>query len=127
MDNRLYSNKHFWVLLNNDIAMIGITDFLQEKLGSIMFLNLPAVGEELVLGEKFGDIESKKTVMDLEAPVGGFVYEVNESLLDEPYLINEEPLESWFLKIKPYTMHDGLMDENEYKEKIQQPWMKNHQ
>ncbi|SDW87275.1 glycine cleavage system H protein [Lachnospiraceae bacterium KHCPX20] len=126
MSERLYSNKHTWVLQDGDYATIGITDFLQEKLGAIMFINLPEVGEKLIVGKQFGDIESKKTVMDLEAPINGDVVEVNDELDDEPDMINEAPYDSWFIKVKIDSIPDDLLNEDEYQKKISQPWMQNH-
>ncbi len=126
MNNRLFSKKHFWVLKDGNHAAIGITDFLQEKLGIIMFLNLPKMGESLSVGENFGDIESKKIVMDLEAPISGKILEVNKALEDDPDLINQEPFESWFVKVKVEFIPDDMMTEEEYKEWIQQPWMQNN-
>lgn len=127
MGGRLYSKKHMWVLQDKGgIAAIGITDFLQEKLGAIMFLNLPKVGDKLSVGERFGDIESKKTVMDLEAPINGEVIAVNEDLEAEPDVINDEPLENWFVKVKVDSIPDNLLTEKDYEERIQQPWMQSH-
>lgn len=126
MAERLYSKKHIWVLNDGDTATIGVTDFLQEKLGAIMFLNLPKAGESLAVGERFGDIESKKTVMDLEAPIGGEIVEVNEELTDEPDVINDAPLESWFVRVKVTSIPDDLLTEVEYEERIRQPWMQSH-
>lgn len=123
MTERLYSKKHLWVLNDGDTATIGVTDFLQEKLGAIMFLNLPEAGESLAAGERFGDIESKKTVMDLEAPISGEVVEVNGELADEPDVINVAPLESWFVRVKVTSIPDDLLTEAEYMERIKQPWM----
>ena len=126
MSNRLYNKKHFWMQIEGSVASIGITDFLQEKLGTIMFINLPRVGEKITTNERFGDIESKKTVMDLEAPISGEVIEINEMIEDEPDVINDEPYKSWLLKIKISSMPDDLMNEEEYKERIHLPWMQNH-
>lgn len=123
MGERLFSKKHLWVLQDGDIAIIGITDFLQEKLGDIMFLNLPEKGKKLAVGETFGDIESKKTVMDLETPISGEVIEVNESLEDEPDVINDAPFESWLIKVRVEAVSEELMAKKDYQERIQQPWM----
>ena len=125
MGEKLFSKKHLWILREGEIATIGITGFLQEKLGDIMFLNLPEVGEKLSAGEVFGDIESKKTVMDLEAPISGEVIEVNEILVDEPDEIRDNPLEVWFIKVKVDVVPEELMSEMDYEERIRLPWMQN--
>lgn len=113
-----FSKDHIWIIPNGDTATIGITDYAQESLGSIMFLNLPEVGETLETGKRFGDIESIKTVTDLISPVSGSVIKVNEELLDEPDLINEKPYECWFLEIKVTSISEDLMDEKSYVTKI---------
>lgn len=114
MDDRLFSKKHIWVLKNADTVTMGITDFAQEKLGNIMFLNLPDVGERLKTGQHFGDIESIKTVSDLISPVDGEVVKINEELVDEPDIINEEPYTSWLVEVKVTSLSDELMDEETY-------------
>lgn len=114
MSKRLFSNKHVWFFQDGEIATIGITEYAQEKLGSIMFLNLPEVGEKIEAGQRFGDIESIKTVSDLFSPVDGEVLKINEELVDEPEAINEDPYESWFIEVKVTTIPDDLMDEETY-------------
>lgn len=114
MAKTLYSKHHIWVRMEGDKAFLGITDYAQEKLGSIMFVNLPDPGEELVRGERFGDIESIKTVSDLIAPVNGEVTGVNEELIDSPEDINGSPYESWLLEIRDISGTDELMDEEVY-------------
>ncbi len=114
MSKRFFSNKHVWLLQDGEIATIGITEYAQEKLGSIMFLNLPEVGEKVESGQRFGDIESIKTVSDLFSPVDGEVIRINEVLVDEPDAINEEPYESWFVEVKVTSIPDDLMDEETY-------------
>ena len=121
-----YSKNHLWFEIENNMVTVGITDFLQEKLGDIMFINLPDPGEKVMMEQRFGDIESKKTVMDLISMVTGVVVEVNEEVLEEPYLINDSPDESWLIKVKTETVADGLLDEDAYKKHISQPWMQSH-
>ena len=123
---RKYSKKHLWVEFDGNEATIGITDFLQEKLGDIMFVNLPEPGEQVKIDERFGDIESKKTVMDMESIVSGEVLKINEDVLDEPYLINEAPDDSWLIKVKVDEVSDSLLDEETYTKHISQPWMQSH-
>lgn len=114
MDNRLFSEKHIWLVKNGDLATLGISDYAQKKLGNIMFLNLPDVGDRLEIGQCFGDIESIKTVSDLISPIEGEVLKVNEELVDEPDRINEEPYESWFIKVKVNGVSTDLMTEEAY-------------
>lgn len=114
MADRLFSNKHIWMTRDGEIAKLGISDYAQEKLGNIMFLNLPDVGNKIASGQRFGDIESIKTVSDLISPVDGEVVKVNDELVDEPDIINEEPYESWFVEIKIDSVSDDLMDEETY-------------
>ncbi len=114
MKIRLFSKEHIWVSENTDTVILGITDFAQEQLGNIMFLNLPDVGEKLKIGQPFGDIESIKTVSDLISPVEGEVLKINEELMDEPDLINTEPYKSWFIEVRFTLLSDELMDENTY-------------
>lgn len=120
MDNRrFYSKDHIWVEQDGDICRLGISNHAQEKLGNVMFLNLPEMGEVLVSGERFGDIESIKTVSDLISPVSGEVIAVNEVLLDAPEEINERPYECWMLKVKADIKTEGLMDEDEYRQYLE--------
>lgn len=126
MGSRLFSKKHLWVLQDGETAKIGLSDFLQEKLGAIMFVNLPEIGGIINAGETFGDIESKKTVMDMEAPLSGEVIGVNETLEDEPERINDEPDEAWLIEVRVSSLADDLMDEEAYSNRISQPWMQNH-
>ena len=114
MSERLYSQNHIWVAGNGETLKLGITDYAQEKLGSIMFVNLPDVGETVVKGRKFGDIESIKTVSDLLSPVDGKVIRINEELIDEPERINEDPYACWLVEVKPAGQTDGLVDEQTY-------------
>ncbi len=114
MSERFFSNKHIWIQMNGDMAVLGISDYAQDKLGSIMFLNLPDKGERLLCGQRFGDIESVKTVSDLISPVDGEVVKVNEDLVDETELINDKPYESWFVEVRMDARPDDLMDEETY-------------
>lgn len=115
MDNNLlFSNKHIWIDDKGDTALLGITDHAQSRLGAIMFINLPDIGERVECNERFGDIESVKTVSDLISPVSGEVVSVNEELMDEPESINEAPFKSWFVEVKVESRIDDLMDEKTY-------------
>lgn len=114
----LFSKQHLWIDENDGIAQIGISDYGQEKLRSILFINLPEVEDELSIGGFFGDVESVKTVFDLHSPVTGTVVEVNDDLIDEPDAINESPYESWLFKIKVVEKSSDLMTESEYEDYI---------
>ncbi len=96
-----YSNEHEWVRVDGDVATVGITDYAQDQLGDIVYLDLPAAGAKAAQNEKLGEIESVKAVSDLFAPVGGEVTEVNQMAVDEPELVNNQPYaEGWLIKIR---------------------------
>ncbi len=101
-------------MLDGDTATLGITDHAQEKLGGIMFVNLPEVGEKVRTGQRFGDVESIKTVSDLISPVDGEVLLVNENVEDDPELINEDAYGNWLIKVKLESGAENLLDEAEY-------------
>ena len=95
-----YTKEHEWLRLENDNAVIGITDFAQDSLGDVVFVELPAVGTVLTQGQAFGVVESNKTVSDLFAPVGGRVLGVNQALREEPELVNRDPYGAgWMIRI----------------------------
>lgn len=96
-----YHKEHTWAKIEGDIAVIGITDYAQDKLGEVLFVDLPEVGSEVKQNEVFGTVESGKVASDLYAPLSGKVIEVNEELADSPELVNESPYEKgWMIKIK---------------------------
>ena len=95
-----YCKEHTWVKLQNDYAYIGITDYAQDQLGEILFVEMPEVEDEITKGEDFGVVESSKVASDLIAPISGAVIEINEALEDEPEVINEDPYEAWIIKVK---------------------------
>jgi glycine cleavage system H protein len=111
-----YTNEHEWVREEEDYIVIGITDFAQDALGEIVYIELPTEGDEINKGDSFGAVESTKSVSDLYAPVSGEVIEVNESLLDSPEIINEDPYgDGWMIKVKPFEL-DELQDCMNYDE-----------
>lgn len=117
-----YTKEHEWARVEDDIVIIGITDYAQDALGEIVYIELPSEGDEITRGEPFGAVESTKSVSDLYAPISGEVVEVNEALLDSPEAINEDPYgEGWMIKVKPYDPSelDDLMDSDEYTEFIE--------
>ena len=110
-----YSRTHEWVRFQEDgTAYIGITDYAQDQLGDLVFVNLPSAGDALQAGESFADVESVKAVSDVNAPVSGTVKEVNEALADAPEKMNEAPYDAWFVLAEDVTDADGLMTAEEY-------------
>ena len=110
-----YSRTHEWVRFQEDgTAYIGITDYAQDQLGDLVFVNLPAAGDSLQAGESFADVESVKAVSDVNSPVSGVVKEVNEALADAPEKMNEAPYEAWFVLAEDIADTDGLMTADEY-------------
>ena len=117
----LFTKEHEWVQFEDNIATIGITDFAQESLGDITFVQLPKEGEEIRKDDPFGVVESVKAVSDLYAPVTGRVAEVNQPVLDAPELVNEDPYsDGWLLKVEVTNPEDrdGLLSGAEYKEYV---------
>ena len=118
-----YTKEHEWVSVEDDIVTIGITDFAQDQLGDVVFVELPEVGDTLEEGKTFGVVESVKAVSDVYAPVTGEVIEINEALPDEPEALNNSPYEEgWMIKIKladPAVL-DGLMNVSAYREFVEQ-------
>ncbi len=112
----LFSKTHEWVnILDDNTATIGISDFAQNELGGLVFVNLPEPGDEVEMGETFADVESVKAVSDIYSPVTGTVAEINEELLDAPEMINDAPYDAWFVKVENITDKEDLMTEDEYK------------
>ena len=110
-----YTKTHEWVRFTDDnTAYIGITDYAQDQLGDLVFVNLPAEGDELTAGESFADVESVKAVSDVNSPVTGTVKQVNEELADAPEKMNEAPYEAWFVLVADAAEADGLMTAEEY-------------
>ena len=116
-EHLLYSESHEWLLIESDVATIGITDFAQTELGDIVFAELPEVGEQIERGETFGTLEAVKTVADLIAPAAGDVLAVNDNLADGAEQINEDPYGGgWLLKIRIDNPADleSLLSAQEY-------------
>ncbi len=117
-----YSEEHEWVKVEGNLVRIGITDFAQEELGDIVFVELPEVGTELAANEPFGSVESVKTVSELYAPVSGKVVEVNEALEDSPDLVNESPYEeAWMIVLEASDLSevDKLLTAEQYEAMLQ--------
>ena len=109
-----YTKSHEWLLVEDGVATVGLTDFAQDALGDIVFVNLPQPGDQVSAGEALGDVESVKAVSDVLSPVSGVVAEVNEALLDAPQLLNESPYEAWIAKVEDITDTEELMDAAAY-------------
>lgn len=111
----LFAKTHEWLNdLGDGVAAIGISDFAQNELGGLVFVNLPEPGDEVTVDEPFADVESVKAVSDIYSPVSGTVLEINEELLDAPETINDAPYDAWFIKVENVTAHADLMTEEEY-------------
>ena len=116
--NVKYTNEHEWIRLEGDTAYVGITDYAQEQLGDIVFVDIPTEGETLEANEVFGTIEVVKTISDLFLPVAGEILEQNEALADQPELVNQDPYgEGWLIKMKPANAADldNLLNAESYK------------
>lgn len=115
-DDRKYTKDHEWVRLAGDMAEVGITDFAQQQLGDVVYMELPEVGSRVVAGQSFGSIESVKAVSELFAPVGGEVVEVNTAVKDHPEVVNKDPHSSWMIKVRVSSPGEatGLLDSAQY-------------
>jgi len=114
-----YAEDHEWVNLAGDTAKIGISDYAQDQLGDIVFVELPGVGDNFAKGDEFGTLESVKAVSELYMPVGGEVTAINEALEDAPELVNNDPYgEGWMVEIKVSNASEteALMDKDGYLE-----------
>ena len=121
MPEKFFTKEHEWIKVNNDIGYIGITDYAQESLGEIVFIELPKVGTMLDKSSTFGVIESTKSVSDLFAPIAGEVVEANTGAENEPDIINSSPYDlGWIIKIKPNKLEDlnSLLSSEDYKKLI---------
>ena len=114
-ENLSYAKSHEWVKVEGNVALIGLTDFAQDVLGDIVFVNLPEEGDEFEAGETFADVESVKAVSDVYCPISGTVVEVNEELLDDPALLNQDPYGAWLVKLEGVSGVEDLLDAEAYK------------
>ena len=118
-----YSKEHEWVLVEDRIAIIGITEYAQQELGDVVYVELPEAGEKVVKDDPFGAVESVKAVSDIYAPVSGTVTEVNDALPDNPEIINDDPYgDGWMIKVEMTDKDDlkDLMSAEEYAEYVEQ-------
>jgi len=121
-DDRRYVESHEWAATDDGTVRVGISDFAQDELGDVVFVELPSEGDDLAKGEEFGVVESIKAVSDLYAPVSGTVVAVNEDLFDRPELVNEDPYgDGWMLEIEPTDESelDDLLDGEAYEAQIE--------
>ena len=109
-----YTRSHEWIRMEDGVAVIGISDFAQDALGDVVFVNLPQEGDDTAAGQPFGDVESVKAVSDLVCPVTGTVCAVNEELLDAPEKLNEDPYGTWIIKVDGISDTEELLDAAAY-------------
>jgi len=120
-DDVRYTKDHEWGRLEGDVVTCGLSDYAQDQLGDIVYVELPELGQELEQGSEFGTVESVKAVAELYSPVSGEVTEINSELEDSPQLVNQDPYgQGWLIKIKPRDIKelDKLMDAAQYKEML---------
>ena len=118
LEGLYYSESHEYVRVEGDYGFIGITDYAQNALGNVVYVDMPEVDDEVTAGEEFGAVESVKAASDLMSPVSGTVVEVNEALEDQPELVNEDAYETWIIKVElsDKSELDALMDAKAYEE-----------
>ena len=109
-----YAASHEWVKVEDGIAAVGISDFAQNALGDVVYVSLPAVGDEVTAGESFGEVESVKAVSALISPVTGVICEVNEDLEGTPEALNEDPYGAWIIKVENVSAESELLDAAAY-------------
>ncbi|MDO4740130.1 MAG: glycine cleavage system protein GcvH [Eubacteriales bacterium] len=109
-----YTKTHEWIKIEDGVALIGITDYAQDALGDVVFINLPGEGDDVTAGESFGDLESVKAVSELISPVSGAICAVNEELADAPENVNSDPYGAWIIKVENVSDTEELMDAAEY-------------
>jgi glycine cleavage system H protein len=117
----LYAKSHEWALIEGDVATVGITQFAQEQLGDLTYIELPEVGDTFEAGNEMGTVESVKAASEIYAPVSGEVIEVNAALADAPETVNQDPYgEGWLLKFKISSDPENLLSADEYEELVAQ-------
>lgn len=116
LEGLYYSESHEYIRVEGNYGYIGISDYAQNALGNVVYVDMPDVGDEIILGEEFGAVESVKAASDLFSPVSGVVVEVNEALEDQPELINQDAFKNWIIKVElsDKTEVDSLMDAKVY-------------
>ena len=121
-DSLLYSSDHEWVSEEGELVRVGISDYAQDQLGDIVFVELPEVGDMFEQGDEFGTLESVKAVSEIYLPISGEIVAVNQSLQDAPELINEDPYGTWIVTVRPAedTEFDDLLTREDYLELLKQ-------
>jgi glycine cleavage system H protein len=117
----LYSREHEWIRVQDDVCVLGITEFAQQELGEVVFVELPEVGQVFDSGDEVGTIESVKAVAEIYTPLAGEVVEINDAVVDDPELINEDPhQEGWLIKVRFSSAADlkQLMNAEQYEEYV---------
>ena len=116
MEGLYYSESHEFIRVEGDFGFVGITDYAQQALGNVVYVDMPDVDDEVEAGEEFGAVESVKAASDLISPVSGTVVDVNEALDDEPELLNKDAFENWIIKVRlsDKSELDNLMDAKAY-------------
>ena len=116
-DKLMYTNDHEWILIEDDLATVGITDFAQGELGDIVYVEIEKIGANFSKEEVFGSVEAVKTVSDLFMPVGGEIIDINELLNEKPELLNDDPYgQGWMIKIKLNSSDTSdLLNSEQYK------------
>ena len=120
-ENLKYTSDHEWVMVENDKAKVGITDYAQDALGDVVFVDIPEVGKRVAVGETVTEVESTKSVSDIYAPLEGEIIEINHDLDDSPELLNGDPYgEGWIfiLKLDEAASTENLLSANEYRELV---------
>jgi glycine cleavage system H protein len=118
----LYSKEHEWIRVTDDVCVLGITEFAQQELGEVVYVELPEVGQVFDTNDEIGTIESVKAVAEVYTPVAGEIIEINDAVVDDPELLNEDPhVEGWLLKIRFSSADDlkTMMKAEEYEEFVQ--------
>lgn len=112
----LYTESHEFVKIEGDFGYVGITDYAQEQLGNVVYVDMPEVGDDVSADEEFGAVESVKAASDLISPISGTVVEINENLEEQPELINQDAFENWIIKVQlsDKSELEGLMDDETY-------------
>ena len=115
-----YTKDHEWIALEGDRGTVGITDYAQQQLGDVVYVELPEVGRKVAAGESFGSIESVKAVSELFAPMSGEVVEVNDSLKNRPEVVNSDPHGTWMIKVRLASPTDSgaLLDASQYQQHL---------
>ena len=118
LEGLYYSESHEYVRVEGEYGYVGITDYAQNALGNVVYVDMPEVDDEVTAGEEFGAVESVKAASDLMSPVSGTVVEVNEALDDQPELVNQDAYENWIIKVEMSDKSelDNLMDAKAYEE-----------